>query len=523
MQLTNLFGINEFRYTKDKVKKARFLGVALVIVMLILMLAGYVGAFAYSMIAIDMSEIIPMYLYTMAGLLILVFSFFKAGSTLFSMKGYEMMVALPVSRAAIIISRFACMYVTNLMAELLIMLPGLVVYGYFIKPAVGFYVVFILGSLFLPLLPLTISSVLGALITAISARTKHRSLVETLLMMGVVIGVMAGSMFLSNKAPQITEEMMKNMAEYMCHQIANIYPPSLWFQKALFGDWGALFLLIAIPAGIFTAFVAILQKHFQNICMAIHAVAAKNDYKMTSLKRSNQMAALWKKELKRYFSSSIYVTNTVVSYVMAVLLCAGILFIGVEQLGAAMGIPGIAPVIAKGLPFGLSAVLCLTSITSVSISMEGNTFWQVQPLPISEKVFYGSKILTNITVVTPFYLICVILLCLAVKPAGLEMVWLVVIPLSYILFSSVLGITINLAFPVLKWDNETRIVKQSASMMIAMLVGLISSILPLICVATAKEELSNMIYCFTMLILLVLTWGLNCKNNKVKLSKIGDK
>lgn len=124
---------------------------------------------------------------------------------------------------------------------------------------------------------------------------------------------------------------------------------------------------------------------------------------------------------------------------------------------------------------------------------------------------------------TPFYLICVILLCLAVKPAGLEMVWLVVIPLSYILFSSVLGITINLAFPVLKWDNETRIVKQSASMMIAMLVGLISSILPLICVATAKEELSNMIYCFTMLILLVLTWGLNCKNNKVKLSKIGDK
>ena len=160
LQLVNLFGINEFRYTKDKSKKTRSTGLAVVWVLLIIMVIGYVGAFAYGLILFEMEDIVPMYLYAVASLLILIFSFFKAGSVLFSMKGYEMLVSLPVSKAAIVISRFCCMYVTNLLAGLLIMLPGMAVYGYFVRPSAWFYVIFLLGTIFLPLFPLTISSVI---------------------------------------------------------------------------------------------------------------------------------------------------------------------------------------------------------------------------------------------------------------------------------------------------------------------------------------------------------------------------
>ena len=112
---------------------------------------------------------------------------------LFSMKGYEVLVALPVSKAAIVLSRFLSMYVTNLLAGMLVMVPGIVVYGYFVRPGIVFYVLALLGTVFLPLLPLTIASVIGAGITAVSAGVKHKSLAETVIMLVVLVVVMGGS------------------------------------------------------------------------------------------------------------------------------------------------------------------------------------------------------------------------------------------------------------------------------------------------------------------------------------------
>ena len=523
LQLCNLFGINEIRHTKDKAKKARFIGLAAVLIMLIAMLIGYVGAFAYGLAAMGIPEIIPMYLYAVASLLILIFSFFKAGNTLFAMKGYEMMISLPVSKASIIISRFLCMYVTNLLVELLIMLPGLVVYGFFVSPSVSFYIVFLLGSLFLPLLPLTVSSILGALITAASARSKHKSLVETVLMLLIVVAVLGGSLFLSDKESQITEEVLKNIAEVLSLQIGKLYPPAIWFSDALFGDMGALGLLLGLPTLIFAVFVAILQKYFQTICAAIHAVSTKNNYKLTKLQKSSHITALWRKELKRYFASSIYVTNTIVGYVMAVLVSAGFFFMGIEQLVNTLGLPGAESVILPCLPYVLSCLLCMTSISSCSISMEGNTFWQIQTLPITAKEFYDSKILANISVAAPFYLVSVILLGLAAKPVGLDMIWLLVIPVCYVLFMCVVGITVNLAFPVLKWENEVRIVKQSASMLVTMLIGVLSSILPILGIVFVGETLSTWICPVTVVVLVVVTGLLYRRNQKISLIRISEK
>lgn len=523
LQLGNLFGINELLHTKDKTKKARFIGLAILWILLLAMIIFYVGAFSYGLAAIGMADIIPMYLYAIASLLILIFSFFKAGSTLFAMKGYEMLVSLPVSKVAIIISRFACMYLMNLLMELLIMLPGLFVYSWFTHPSAGNYVVFLIGSLFLPLLPLTISSILGAVITAISSRSRHKSLAETFLMLVVLIAVLGGSLFLSDKGSQITEEMIMNLAEILSAQIEGIYPPSGWLNRALSGEWSALGLLVMVPVAVFAVFVAVLQKYFQSICTAIHAVSAKNNYKMTSLQKSSHVTALWRKELKRYFSSSIYVTNTVVGYVMAVIVAAGICFVGVGKIAEMMGFPAIEPVIIRCLPYGLSCLLCMVSITACSISMEGNTFWQIQTLPVTAKEFYDGKLLANLSVAAPFYLVSVVLLAIGVKPAGLELVWLFTIPACYVLFSCVVGITVNLMFPVLEWENEVRIVKQSASMLVAMLIGMLGSILPLVGNAFAGEELSDGICLLTVLILLAVTGILYRRNQQTELLKISEK
>ena len=96
LQQQNLFGINEVRFTKDKGKKRRYTALACVWVLLFAMIFSYVGGLAYGLHFLGIGEIVPMYLYTLISLVMLMLSFFQAGSVLFSMKFYDVMVSLPV-------------------------------------------------------------------------------------------------------------------------------------------------------------------------------------------------------------------------------------------------------------------------------------------------------------------------------------------------------------------------------------------------------------------------------------------
>lgn len=520
LQLANLFGKNEFRYTKDKAKKKRMMGLGIIWIMLILMVIGYVGALSAGLGMLGMAEIVPMYLYAIASLLMLVLTFFKAGSILFSMKGYEVLVALPVSKTAIVLSRFLSMYVTNLLGGLLIMLPGIVVYGYFERPGIGCYLLALTGTLFLPLFPLTIASVIGAGITAVSARVKHKSLVETMLMLVFIVVATGGSVLFGKSAEQMNISEWKNMAEIVSAQIGTMYPPAQWFGNALLGNLGDFVLLLAVPTVIFAVFIGILQKYFQSICTALNAVNAKNNYKMQKLYSSTKVVALWKKELKRYFASGVYVTNTIVGYVLALLVSASIFFLGMETIVAAADIPNLDVMIKHGLPFVIVILMSIATLTSCSISMEGNTFWQIQTLPVRSKDVYDSKILLNLTVAAPFYVLSVMFLALAIKPDFLELMWLIVIPGCYLVFMSVMGITVNLAFPVMKWESEVRVVKQSASTLIMMLLSMVCCIIPMAGVIIAGEKPADFIRLLTVAVIVGFTAFLYRKNNKKELMDI---
>ena len=65
--------------------------------------------------------------------------------------------------------------------------------------------------------------------------------------------------------------------------------------------------------------LAVLQKYFVAICSSLNATIAKKNYKMGNLNTSSVLKALWKRELRRYFASSIYVLNTMIGYVLLVM------------------------------------------------------------------------------------------------------------------------------------------------------------------------------------------------------------
>ena len=478
VQLRNLFGINEMRYTKDKKKKATFALLAAAYLLLILMVVGYIGGMSYAFHILEMGEIVPMYLYTILSLVMLVLSFFKAGSVLFSMKSYDIMVSLPVTKSAILISRFVTMYVTNLLFAFLVMLPGLAVHIWFSKPGLSFYLISIPVILFAPLLPLTISSILGALIKGISSRMKRKNLVEILLTMLLVVVIFVSGFGMGEQAENIDMEAVKELLSMVTVELGGIFPPALWYHNALSGNLLQLLLLLFLPALIFFTFVWILSKKFQEICTGLNATYAKNNYKLNSLKSEHVLVALFKKEQKLYFSSSLYVINTIIGYLLALLLAGFVGIMGVEALAEFLEAVAFVPLLRQMLPFILSLPLCMTGASTCSISMEGKTFWQLQVLPVKAATVYTAKLLWNLVLAAPFYVVSVVLLILGGKPDVLTALHYILLPLVYLVFTIVLGLAANLRFPVLNWDNEARVVKQSAAVLVSMLVSIITVLAP---------------------------------------------
>ncbi len=478
VQLKNLFGINEMRYSKDKKKKATFSLLTVSYLLILLVVIAYVGSMSYAFHFMEMGEIVPMYLYTIISLVMLVLSFFKAGSVLFSMKSYDIMVSLPVTKSAILISRFVTMYVTNLLFSFIVMLPGLAVHIYFAKPGLSFYLISIPVVILAPMLPLTISSILGALIKGISSRMKRKSLVEVLLTTILVIAVMLGSVGMGEQAETMDLEAVKELLSMVTVELGGIFPPALWYHNALQGSLTQFLLLLALPTVIFLAFVWILSKKFQEICTGLNATYAKHNYKLETLKAEHVLMALFKKESKLYFSSSLYVTNTIIGYILALLLAGAVAVMGIEPLAEYMGATAYLPLVGQLLPFILSLPLCMTSASSCTISMEGKTFWQLQVLPVKAADIYKGKLLWNLALAAPFYLVCVILLLIGAKPDVMTALHYILLPLVFLLFTTVLGLAANLRFPVLNWDNEARVVKQSAAVLVSMLVGIIAILIP---------------------------------------------
>lgn len=468
LQLVNLFGINEVRHTKDSGKKKRFLGMAVLWTLLGGMLLSYVCMFSYGMTRIGMTETIPVYLYTVVSLLLLVFNFFKAGSIIFQKSSYEMLVSLPVSGAAVVVSRFLTMYVTDLLLTVLIMLPGLGMYAVFARPGILFYPYGAVGMLLLPLLPITLATAMGAVIMAVSSRMRRKSLAAAVLTIAFAGGVVVISLVFSAKGESMVfeKELLQNLAETVEVMLVRSYPPSGWFAGAVGGNGVDLLLLGGVTVLTFTVLVAVLQRYFYQICAALNATSARHDYKLGSLEESSPLKALWKRELRRYFASSIYVTNTMIGYLLMALLAAGIFFAGLEKTEELLQLPGG---LGRTFPLLLGGIAGIMPSTSNALSMEGKQFWLVQTLPVSERQLWDSKILTNLTVMVPFYLLAMLFGLPAAGLSFLESICFAVTPAVFLLFSAVAGMRINLKFPIFNWENDVQVVKQSASTLMTML------------------------------------------------------
>lgn len=470
-ELCNLYGFNVLRHTKDPVERRKKLVVCGIVVLLLLFVVAYAGAMSFVLVSYGAGSAVPSYLITMSGILSLMLAIFKAGGTLFRKNSFDIISSLPLTDGAVVFSRFLRLYTESLIISTLIMLPGLIVYAVMCPTDAMFYISALFGIIAAPLIPVAIATAVGALITGIASRMKHRSIVEAVLSMVLVLGVLALSSSVSGTQGEMTEEMIMQLVGSISDVLGKVYPPAMMFGNgAVNGDILSLMLFIGISVAAFAVVALIVSLNFRGICRRLHSVSAKHSYKMQAQQQTTLLKALVQREAKRYFSSSAYVTNTIIGPILAVAMCVALIFVDVNTL-----LPEL-PVdinINAALPFAFAAVLCMMNPSACSVSLEGKQWWIAMSLPLSAKNIINGKLLFSLCLLAPFYVVSEIVMMATQSFDIMERIWFVLVPALSAVFSCVFGVFMNLKLPKLQWETDVEVVKQSASSMVGGLGGLL--------------------------------------------------
>ncbi|MGL5316375.1 MAG: putative ABC transporter permease subunit [Peptostreptococcaceae bacterium] len=470
--IINQMGINKLK-NADKKEKNKVIGMAVLISasMLILAVYGFVLCFYLSDFLIQMNQMELLLIMGVIGCTFatLFTSLYKASSYLFQSKDYEMLASLPIKQSTILSSKILMLILNNyLFAGAFILIPGIV---YFIKvdTSLVFIPFLIILALVTPLIPTLVSSLIAFLITNVSSRTKKNNLVSIILNLGLVVVVMLLSFNLQNVIMNLIEK-----SSSIIEVTKKIYPPAYYFVDALqYSNILSLlvFLIISIlPTGLF---IYIFANNFNKINSKMNETYKTNNYKFKELKSSKPIIALLKKEVKRYLSSTIYVMNSSIGMILLPIFAIAILLVGYDTIAQILEISVVVDMMKIQIIGIITFCIIMTNTASVSISLEGKNLWILKSCPIDEMEIFKSKILLNVLITIPISVISFLVMALRLN-FGLNttiIVTLSIIVLS--IFTSTLGLYINLLYPKLEFTSDVQVVKQGASVIISMISNLI--------------------------------------------------
>jgi ABC-2 type transport system permease protein len=208
--------------------------------------------------------------------------------------------------------------------------------------------------------------------------------------------------------------------------------------------------------------------------------AGRVEYKRRSLEKNSAFVAMSKKELTKFFSSSLYMLNSAMGVVFTVVLSVIILvnrgvLVALSDEFALMGING-REMISALLIAALVMMSSMNMPSASALSLEGDNLWIIKTMPISSRTVLLAKCAPHIIVcATPTVLASVLLAIACGAPAVFWPFFILTPAVTNILFALV-GIALNTAFPKLKFDNETQPIKQSMSIFLAMTAGFVWSL-----------------------------------------------
>lgn len=446
--------------------------------------------------------VVPALMMTGASVLSLLSALLRSKAVLFNASGFDSVLSLPIPMGTVAASRlFALYFYEFIITAGMLLGTGVCCSLYVAALPWHFYPVLLAFTVLTPLLPMTVGTLLGVLISALTARMKAKNAFATVFQLLFVLGIMLLSFSSGNLFTNFSD-----VAAMLEQRLYSLYPLSKLFIEALAeGNVLSLLLFAFVSLGAFAALWALITRFFLPLYGFTNASAKSRRFVMTRQKSAAPLKALYKKELTAKLSCSVWLLNTDFGTLMALIGSVALAIVGREKMDSVLkAIPLLAQYPGAALAIAVGAVQCLSLPASAAVSMEGKTLWLMKELPIKADDWFKSKLLMSMT--AP---VLGGVLCGGILTFGLSLSWWegLLIPLVSLLFSwtiSVLGLALNLRFPRFDWDNPAEPCKQGMPVLLGMLGDFLAALLAVGAVLLLGFSAGMGVFCLLLLLLALL-------------------
>ena len=472
-------GMNIFRLHGKKQSKWFRIGLPILLgAMIMFSVAGYADMMMEPLAEVEMEFVVLTLFVIISAVFILMEGIYKASGLLFNCRDDDLMLSLPVKKTTVLAVRVLKFYLFETMINALILAPAMVMYAMRVEVGASFYLVSLTALLILPILPIVISSLLGGAIAFLSSRFKYKNLVQIVLTTAFLLVIM----YVSINMKDILQTLAQN-AGSINEIITKLYFPAGQFIQLVLDFRIVDFLVfVGVNVGIFALMLVVLGNVYYKINSRVRMVKTNTVLHDYVIKKHRPLVALVRKEAGKFASSPVFVINAgfgLVLYVVAVILVCTNMDSVIDMM-AKMGVEISAEAIINYMPacmFGLVFVMSMTtSITSSMISLEGKSFNILKSLPTNPVKIILAKVLAAAMIMIPIFLIGDMVMFVRFDFDVWQMLMIIASSVVMPMVAELVGIIVNLKYPKMDAKNDTEVVKQSMSSMVAVLVGLAASV-----------------------------------------------
>lgn len=424
---------------------------------------------------------------------------YKTGSLLFNCKDDQLLLSLPIKRSTVLFVRIFKFYVFELIFNSIWLLPIMIAY---IRWAENlnwtYYLVSILMLFFLPIIPIVLSCIIGAITSSLSSRFKYKNLAQIVISMTVCVGIL----YVSMNAEGFYHYVISH-ATSINDLITKIYSPAgVYADLIVKFDIVKLLIFIAVNLIIFILGILVLSKFYFKLNSRLKKVTTSKKVKLDNLviKSTPSTISLMKKELNTFFKTPVFIVNAGFSLVLFILISI-VLCIKFNDFLPILADPNGFNLAKKTILDNLSLLVFVlisftaftTSITNSVISLEGKNINILKSLPIKVKDILMSKIYACLVITTPVLLVGDIILFIKFRLGIIEMILLLVLSILIPLVSHFVGIITNLKYPKLDWENQAEVVKQSTSSFMSVMIGMLLMITSIVIVIALLGKINSLV------------------------------
>ena len=419
---------------------------------------------------------------------------FRSNSIFFYNKDFEMLSSFPVKKSEIIASKFFLLYLIDLIICESVLLPDVILLLLKQYISIELFLIFLVASIIIPIIPMCVASGLAILIEMLGSLCKRKNIVNITLSFLLFMGYFIVILINREAKYSALEKIIEN-------KLIKIFP----FAKLFYIGESLqirLVIFLFISVAIFSLYFTFSMKNYDKIHLFLNrSFQGKRDANLT-IKIKTPFRALFEKELRRYLGSSSYVINTSLGIMILCFVSCGCIIFGISNIENLLGISSLESILTQYGSLFIASFLIMSCTTSSSISLEGNNLWILQSSPVSTRKIINSKIAVNVLIHFVGYVLAVMMILLKTKLNLLQMSFVLIVPICYSLFISVVGLYLNMRYMKLKWNDEISVVKHSTAAILTNLIAIIMIAVPVIMMIFLhlSYQVTMLIICTLMLI-----------------------